>query len=288
MPGTPPRQSIGSWPPDTFFPLLGIYFSPHFSPQSNRPSDHPRDLLPSRRGRLHVSPAGPASRGRRPAPSGAILTKGPFLPLLKLNAIGSSREWVRHCLPVTFSPLRTLRRHDAPGNKGAADLLRVRAPPISAGLTPPSSDLSNLPAARPAPLRRLIRSRAAELSPPICGLRCQSGTCSEAGCSPRRREAAFLLKGWRPLPSACPGSAAAQGAGNARDGAHPLLGRLLVGRRPPSGPFPCSSRRRSPVRACSGPGCRAWLGVMVFSVALARLWLFCLNRALASKSPVPY
>lgn len=41
------------------------------------------------RARPPASPADPAPRGRRPALSGAILTKGPFRPLLKLNAIGT-------------------------------------------------------------------------------------------------------------------------------------------------------------------------------------------------------
>lgn len=98
-PGAEGKDSTSTRPPDTFFSLLRIYFSPRSSLPSNcsaitganrraQPLSLGASARPAR-ARPPASPAGPASRGWRPPLNGAILTKGPFRPLLKLNAIGT-------------------------------------------------------------------------------------------------------------------------------------------------------------------------------------------------------
>lgn len=161
------------------FLRLGLYFCPRFSFQSNcgaiTGTTAGAAALPGA-GRLPASPTGPAPREPRTAPAGPILTKGPFRPLLKLNAMEPGHRRVSAAASQLLSRLSgRFPRRDPRGNNGAADLLRVCAPPISTCLTHPSSGHSNLPVARPAPPRLLIRSRAAERSLSVCGRRCQSG-----------------------------------------------------------------------------------------------------------------
>lgn len=144
----------------------------------------------------------PHSRERSPTLGGAILTKAPLRPLLNRNAIGTGR-----LQPLPLRPLprrvRRLSPRDLPDNNATADLLRAHTPPISTRLTHPPLGLSNLPVARPARPRFLIRSRPAELSLPIRGHRCQSGA---RWLSPAGRSSGLVSAGSAAAPEASPRS----------------------------------------------------------------------------------